>query len=156
MDQIVDAWTGLGAWRWLALAALLFAAELATGTAYLLWLSVAAVMTALVVALPGQTNFASELVLYAVFAIGSTVFGRRFFKPSMIKSDQPDLNSPSQRHIGARAVAVSDFAGGEGRVSLGDTQWSAQTLDGSSPTNGAVLQVVSVDGTTLQVQLTQS
>ena len=153
MDQFIDAWTGLGAWRWLALAALLFAAELSTGTAYLLWLSAAAVMTALVVALPGEINFALELLLFGVFSIASTVFGRRFLRPSMIKSDQPELNAPSQRHIGARAVAVADFAGGEGRVSLGDTQWSAKTADGSSPVNGTSLQVLSVHGTVLHVQI---
>jgi inner membrane protein len=152
MDQVIDAWTGFGAWRWLALAALLFAAELATGTAYLLWLSAAAVMTALVVALPGELNVAFELLLFGVFAIASTIVGRKFFPPGMIKSDQPDLNAPGQRHIGARAVAVSDFAGGEGRVALGDTQWNAQTSDGSSPRNGAGLLVTSVDGTTLHVR----
>ncbi len=152
MDQLIEAWSGLGAWSWLALAALLFAAELATGTAYLLWLSAAAVLTALVVALPGNFNFAFELLLFSVFSIASTVFGRRIFKPGMIKSDQPDLNAPGQRHVGARAVAVDDFAGGEGRVALGDTQWSAQTLDGTSPKHGAGLLVLSVDGTTLQVR----
>ena len=152
MDQLLEAWSGLGAWRWLALAALLFAAELATGTAYLLWLSAAAVLTAFVVALPGEVNFAVELLLFGVFSIASTVFGRRVFQPGIMKSDQPDLNVPDQRHIGARAVAVADFSGGEGRVSLGDTQWSAHTSDGTSPKNGAVLTVLSVDGTTLNVR----
>ena len=152
MDQVLDAWMTLGAWRWLALAALLFAAELATGTAYLLWLAAAAVMTAAVIALPGEINFALELLLFGVFSIASTVFGRRFIKPSLIKSDQPHLNAPALRHVGARAIAVSDFVGGEGRVALGDTQWSAQTLDGSSPKLGTGVQVVSVRGTVLNVQ----
>ena len=152
MDQLLEAWTGFGAWRWLALAALLFAAELATGTAYLLWLSAAAVLTAAMVALPGEFNFAIELLLFGVFSIASTVFGKRFFKPSLIKTDQPDLNSPGQRHIGARVVAVGDFQGSDGRVSLGDTQWSAHSLDGTSPQNGAGLMVVFVDGTTLHVR----
>jgi inner membrane protein len=155
MDQIIDAWSGLGAWRWLAIAALLFAAELATGTAYLLWLSAAAVLTALVVALPGEVNFALELLAFGVFSIASTIFGRKFFKPDMIKSEQPDLNAPELRHIGARAVAVGDFAGGEGRVSLGDTQWSAITQDGSNPSVGAGLIVSAVDGTTLRVRLAE-
>jgi inner membrane protein len=152
MDQFFDAWMSLGAWRWLALAALLFAAELATGTAYLLWLSAAAVATAIIVALPGEINFALELVLFGMFSIASTVFGRRFFKPSLIKSDQPDLNAPMQRHIGARAIVVDDFRGGEGRVALGDTQWSARMLDGTSPSQGTGLSVVSVEGNILNVQ----
>jgi inner membrane protein len=152
MDQFLDAWMTLGAWRWLALAALLFAAELATGTAYLLWLAAAAAMTAFVVALPGEMGVAMQLLLFGIFSIASTVFGRRLFKPNMMQSDQPNLNAPAQRHIGARAIAVADFAGGHGRVSLGDTQWSAQTLDGTSPANGAGLQVLAVDGTTLHVQ----
>jgi inner membrane protein len=152
MDQFIDTWTGLGFWRWFALAALLFAVELTTGTAYLLWLSAAAVMTGIVIALPGEINFATELLLFGVFAIGSTLFGRRFFPPSAITSDQPDLNNPMLRHIGARAVAIGDFSGGQGRVALGDTQWGAQTRDGSNPSDGTGLEVVSVNGTTLYVQ----
>lgn len=152
MDALFDMWTYAGAWRWLALAAILFAAELLTGTAYLLWLSAAAVMTAIVVALPGNINFAVELVVFSGFAIASTIFGRRVFKPDTFVSDQPDLNDPEHRHVGARAVAVSNFIGGEGRVSLGDTQWSALTLDGTNPLNGAGLKIISVDGTVLKVQ----
>jgi inner membrane protein len=152
MDQFIEAWAGFGAWRWLALAALLFAAELATGTAYLLWLSAAAVMTAAVVALPGDVGVAAQLLLFGMFSIASTVFGRKLFKPGSIPSDQPSLNEPEQRHIGARAIAVTNFAGGHGRVALGDTQWSAQTVDGSSPLNGAGLLVLAVDGTMLHVQ----
>jgi inner membrane protein len=152
MDQFIDAWAGFGTWRWLALAALLFAAELATGTAYLLWLSAAAVMTAVVVALPGELGIAAQLLLFSLFSIASTVFGRKIFRPGSIQSDQPSLNEPEQRHIGARAVAVADFAGGQGRVALGDTQWSAQTLDGTSPLTGAGLLVLAVDGTTLHVR----
>jgi inner membrane protein len=153
MDHVFETIAGLGAWRWLALAALLFAAEMATGTAYLLWLSAAAVATAIVVALPGETGIALELAAFGAFSIASTLVGRRFFKPGMTASDQPDLNNPEQRHLGARVVAVADFAGGEGRVSLGDTQWQAQTLDGSSPHLGAGLKVVSVAGTTLHVKV---
>jgi inner membrane protein len=152
MEQIIETLAGAGAWRWLALAALLFAAELMTGTAYLLWLSAAAVLTAMVIALPGEISIATELLLFAIFAIASTLFGRKAFKPGTFKSEQPSLNAPEQRHIGSRAVAVTDFAGGEGRVALGDTQWSAQTLDGSSPPDGAGLVVVSVHGTVLHVR----
>ncbi|MEN9873144.1 MAG: hypothetical protein RL186_41 [Pseudomonadota bacterium] len=152
MEHIIEAWSGFGAWRWLALAALLFAAELATGTAYLLWLAAAAVLTAAVVALPGDINAAGQLLLFGMFSIASTVFGRRVFKPGTFKSDQPSLNDPEQRHVGARAVAVVDFAGGQGRVALGDTQWSAQTLDGTSPPNGSGLLVMAVEGTMLHVQ----
>jgi inner membrane protein len=151
MDQIVATLLDLGAWRWLALAAVLFTIELATGTAYLLWLSAAAVMTAALSALPGQTGIAFELVLFGAFSIGSTLIGQKFFKPAAIESEQPDINNPMQRHLGAHVIAIGNFAGGQGRVSLGDTQWSAQTLDGSSPTDGVGLKVIRVEGTILHV-----
>lgn len=152
MGQVMEFWSSFGFFSWLALAAVLFAIELTTGTAYLLWLSAAAVMTALYVALPLPSGIALELVVFGVFAIASTMVGQRYFKPGAIKSDQPNLNDPERQHLGARTIAVGDFAGGVGRVSLGDTQWSAQTTDGSSPTDGAGLKVVSVDGTTLRVK----
>jgi inner membrane protein len=153
MDQIVEMVSGMGAWRWLALAALLFAAEMLTGSAYLLWLSAAAVATAALVALPGDPGLGEQLFAFGLFSIASTVVGRKFFKPGLIVSDQPNLNEPEQRHIGAPVVAMTDFVGGQGRVALGDTQWSAQTLDGSSPGTGANLKVISVEGTLLYVEL---
>jgi inner membrane protein len=151
MDQIIATLAGLGAWRWLALAAILFAIEMSTGTAYLLWLSAAAALTAAFVALPGQTSFAVELAMFGAFSIASTLIGQKFFKPVAIESDQPDINNPMQRHLGAHVVAIGNFAGGEGRVSLGDTQWSAQTPDGTNPNDGDGLKVVGVEGTTLRV-----
>jgi membrane protein implicated in regulation of membrane protease activity len=152
MDQLIEAWTGVGAWRWLAIAALLFAIEMATGTAYLLWMSAAAAITAVAVAIIGEFNFAVELLLFGLFAMASTFIGKRFFAPRMVISDQPDLNQPERRHIGARAVAVTVFSGGEGRAKMGDSVWSAVMLDGANPAIGAGLEVVRVDGTVLHVK----
>jgi inner membrane protein len=151
MEALIDAWQGFGAWRWLAIGALLLAAEFATGTAWLLWLAAAAGLTAILVALPIPTSFTTELLAFGAFALGTTAFGRRFFPPNAIKSDQPLLNQPNSRALGASVVVVSDFVGGEGRVKMGDTEWQAVTLDGASPKAGAQLQVLAMDGARLKV-----
>jgi membrane protein implicated in regulation of membrane protease activity len=53
--------------------------------------------------------------------------------------------------VGMRVKAVTDFDTGLGRVQVGDTQWRASIQDGN-PSAGAKLRVVSVKGTTLQVE----
>ena len=149
---MIDNLTGFGPWGWLALGAILLAAELMTGTAYLLWLASAAAMTAALVALPGDLSLTSQLILFSVLALGTTAVGRRVFKPAAEPTDQPSLNAPQDRHIGARVIAVAPFENGLGRVRMGDTEWAAEALDGGPIAAGMALVVTRAEGAKLLVQ----
>jgi membrane protein implicated in regulation of membrane protease activity len=152
MDQIADFWNGLGAWRWLSIAAVLVGVEIATGSSWFLWLAVAAGLMAAVVALPGDLSLASELIAYAGLALATTIAGRRLLPSSLFRSDAPALNDPGARLIGSRAVAVADFVHGEGRVRLGDTEWRGLIEGaGRDAPAGAALEVVGVEGGTLRL-----
>lgn len=152
MDAVFEAWSALGAWRWLIIAALLFGTELLTGTTWLLWLSVAAGLMAGVVALAPGLPLAAELVGFGGLALAATFVGRRVMDPGALgRSSGAQLNAPEDRLAGARAVAAGRFSGGEGRARLGDTEWRAVTTDGSDPAAGSALLVSRVDGATLIV-----
>ncbi|WP_085340455.1 NfeD family protein [Aquidulcibacter paucihalophilus] len=151
MDALSSNWAGLGALIWLGLGAVLMAAELLTGTAYLLWIATAAALTAALAFLFPGASLPVQLVAFALFALATTVLGRRFFKPDTAPSEDPTLNSPLQRHIGQKAIAVDGFVSGTGRVRLGDTEWAAKTLDDADPASGSVLVVTGVEGAVLHV-----
>ncbi len=62
------------------------------------------------------------------------------------------LNGPDAGLIGATCRAVT-FAGGQGRVLLGDGAWPARLANGALPypAEGTVMLVVGLEGTTLVV-----
>jgi len=69
-----------------------------------------------------------------------------------MKSDEPsDTNNPVRTMVGRRVVAFSDFDNGEGRVTVGDTQWKARSDVGELKT-GDKLVITAVVGATLVVE----
>jgi membrane protein implicated in regulation of membrane protease activity len=151
MEALTNNWAGFGALTWLGIGAALLAAELLTGTAYLLWIATAAALTAALAAIFPEASLPLQMVAFALFALATTVAGRSFFRPDTTPSEDPNLNSPLQRHIGQTSVAVDNFVGGMGRVRLGDTEWAAKTYDGAEPASGSVLVVTGVEGAVLHV-----
>ena len=151
MEAFTSSWAGFGALTWLGIGAALLAAELLTGTAYLLWIATAAALTAALAFLFPDASLPLQLVAFALFALATTVGGRRFFKPDTTPSEDPTLNAPLQRHIGQQAIAGDGFVSGAGRVRLGDTEWAAKTQDKADPDSGSVLVVTGVEGAVLHV-----
>jgi inner membrane protein len=142
-------------WIWLGLAALFLIAELTTNLTYTLWLAVAAGLTGAITLIAPGLPVEGQLVVFAALAISVTVAGRRWFKPRLELSPEAlAINAPSHRLLGATAVAVADFSGGAGRVRHGDTEWAASTA-GPDPAAGDILEVVAVNGATLDVRQRQ-
>lgn len=131
------AWTGAG-------LVLLLAEVLAPGF-FMMWLGLAAVGTgaatwAAGLAFPWQAGVA------AVLAVLLCAVGR---KVGRVRA--PHVNTQHSGLIGRRATVLS-FDRGEGRVRVGDSDWSARMADGSPPPGAhAALRVVGVAGTVLLV-----
>ena len=127
-------------WFWLALGAVILAAELSTGTGWMLWPAVTAAVTALLtLVLP--PDIAIHLVVYAVLTIAATLTARRYL-PRNISGDGPDINDNITRLIGLRGEAASIFAEGRGRVQVEGKEWDALSDDALIP--GKAVQVVEV------------
>ncbi|HEY5105841.1 MAG TPA: NfeD family protein [Caulobacteraceae bacterium] len=130
-------------WVWLAIGAAFLAAELATGSGWLLWPAGSAAIvafTALAIRLGGL----GELALFAAATIVTTYVGRRFM-PSA-PSGGLDINDAQSRLVGRQAEAAAAFAAGLGRVFVDGKEWAAE-LDGPGPVAaGAKLEVVAVLG----------
>ena len=56
------------------------------------------------------------------------------------------------RAVGKRATVIEGFAGGQGRVRLGDTEWGAETVDGTNPAKGEFVVVDAPKGNGLLVR----
>ena len=155
MDAMYDLLWPLSAWHWLAFALILLSIEMALGTFDLLWIAIAAGITAIFAAIApaGLSEWQGQLIFFAVAATGLVVLGRTVFAGMRkLTKEHPTLNKRMDRAIGQRGVVLADFVGGSGRVKLGDTNYSAETLDGSNPTVGTGIIVEETSGNVLRIK----
>jgi len=147
---IVSIFEGMNATRWGLLGLALFGLELITGTTYILWPATAAIILGvLVFFLP--LAWEMQFVLFFILSIVLLVAGHRYLRPMMKSGEPTEVNDPGQAMLGRRVTAFTDFENGQGRVTLGDTQWSAST-DANNPKIGDALVITSVAGTRLIVE----
>lgn len=131
-------------WMWLALAALVLAVEIVTGTGWLLWPSVSAMVTGGIAALNPPFGWPGHIVVFAALTIISTLASRRFLPP--LSTQGPDVNDQSARLIGMSGSVVDDFVAGHGRVLVGGAEWVAQSADESPLIGGARVTVEAIEG----------
>jgi membrane protein implicated in regulation of membrane protease activity len=149
MEVITDFYAAHPFWTWMALAAVLLAIEVSTGTGYLLWASGSAAIIALITALlPG--GFAVELGLFAALTVVTSLLGERFLPRGLASG--PDINDNVARLVGAHGVAVTAFEGGRGRVSIDGKEWPALAEGEALPLPGQRVEVTSASGVVLKVR----
>ena len=145
--QMLESMSGT---KWLILGVLLLVLEVVTGTTYILWPAVAALIVG-IIAFVLPMAWEMQFLLFFILSGILLVVGHKFVRPKMKGGEPSELNDRARSMVGMRVKAVADFDTGMGRVQVGDTQWRASIVDGN-PVSGAELRVVSVKGTTLQVE----
>jgi membrane protein implicated in regulation of membrane protease activity len=136
-------------WAWLILAALFAIAELVTPGMFLIWLALAAAATGLVTLVTGVA-FPAQILLFALFSLGSVLSARKWFASNSVESSDPLLNDRSARLVGRTVTVVAAIENGEGQVRVGDGVWPCRGPD--APV-GTRVRVVGADGTCLKVLL---
>ncbi|HEY1880263.1 MAG TPA: NfeD family protein [Caulobacteraceae bacterium] len=131
-------------WGWMAVGAVFLAIEVATGSGWLLWPAGSAALTGFITLIFPTMNQPEQIAVFGVLTIASTYVGRRYLRGA--RASGTDVNDPLLRLVGHRGEAVTDFAGGDGRVFVDGKEWSAM-LDGAGPLSmGAKVEVVAVLG----------
>ncbi len=147
---MLDLLAQMKASYWIILGVGLLILELVTGTTYILWPAIAALIVG-VLAFAGIFGWEIQFVLFFIISTVLLFVGHTHFRPRMKGGEPSDLNDRARSMVGMRVRAVTDFELGEGRVQVGDTQWRARVREGN-PKSGAELRVRSVKGTTLNVE----
>ncbi|CAN5326824.1 NfeD family protein [soil metagenome] len=136
-------------WGWLAVAALFLAAELATGSGYLLWPSAAAGITGVLKLVGAPLTIEMQVALFAVLTFAGIYGARRLWPARGHAEPAHNLNDQKQRLIGREGEAV---ATGDGRVFVDGKEWAAELEGGGQPAPGARVRVTAVlGGARLQV-----
>lgn len=142
-------------WIWFGIGLAFFGLEIATMSLFLIWVGLAALLTAAVTFAAPGTPMPAQMALFAALGLALTVAGRSYFAARRApESDRPDLNRRGTQMVGRRVSAIADFERGEGAVAIDDGQWSARLAPDQS---GAVaagdeLLIAAVEGATLVVK----
>jgi hypothetical protein len=150
MGALADLYAAHPFWSWAGLGAALLAAEVMTGSGWLLWAAASAVATAAACAafaLPAPT----ALLIYALLTIASTLLARRYL-PHRAQAAHADFNDTARRLMGARGATATPFAGRSGRVMVEGKEWAAELEDGGPMEAGADIEVTGVHGARLTVR----
>jgi membrane protein implicated in regulation of membrane protease activity len=135
-------------WWWLIFAALLGIAEVILPGVFLIWIAVAAAVTGLV-ALVLPVPIPLQILIFAILCVVAVWGGRRWYIDNPVDSADPLLNDRTARLIGETVTVVEAIEGGQGRVKVGDSVWSARGADAPP---GARVRVVAAEGTVLRVE----
>ncbi len=151
MGGIGQFFINLGAWNWFVLAVALLVAETIIPGIHFMWFGMAAIIVgSLALALGDMLPWEWQLALFGAISITSVWLTRFYWRPRPVDSDQPTLNVRGSNYIGQVVQVETTFAGGRGRVRVGDTVWLAQgpgEIDA-----GESVRITGVDGTVLIVE----
>ncbi len=151
MDMFAHWILDVGPYHWLALAALLIGLEMVMPTQYLIWPGIAAAVTGLVAALV-VIGWPGQIAIFGVLSIVLVVGSHYLPQAAALTGGAATLNQRTDQMIGRTATVAEDFHNGHGSVTVGDTRWSAHSVDGSDFAAGTKVEIVSAESTLLKVK----
>lgn len=157
MTGISDLLWNLGPWNWVILAVALFVLETVLPGVNLLWFGLAAmIIGAVAIAFADFSPEAAalftwqwQLVAFALLAIATVFFVRRYASSAAGPSDEPGLNTRALRYVGRVFTVAEPIVDGRGKVRVGDGLWLAEGPDMPA---GTRVKVVGVSATVLIVE----
>jgi membrane protein implicated in regulation of membrane protease activity len=136
---------------WWILALLLIGGEVLLPGYFLLWIGLAAAAVGVVLLVVPPLGLLIQAVLFALLAFAACVLYARVLRPKLDKSEpgSETLNRRGERMIGQRYELIEPIINGRGKARVGDGQW---LVNGPDLPLGSLVEVIAVDGTTLQVR----
>jgi len=140
---------GLSPWHWLSAAVLLLVIDMLIGSYYLLWVSFAAFLVALLQWAFGF-GWEAQMVVFTVTSVLSVIAWYVYDKKRDKTKPRPTLNKRGHQYIG-RTFQLSDaIINGVGKIKVDDSSWKVKGED--APINTPV-KVIDIDGTVLIVEI---
>ena len=136
---------------WWILAVLLIGGEVLLPGYFMLWIGLAsAAMGVLLWLVPGM-GILAQAIVFSLLAIAFCVLYARVLRQRLERSEPGSerLNRRAEQMIGQRYVLVEAIVNGRGKARVGDSQW---LVAGPELPLGTTVEVVAVDGSTLQVR----
>lgn len=140
-------------WMWGAIGLILLAVEMATGTFYVLWFGVAALLLAVITWLAPNMSQAAQLFLFSVLSIGALFVWRTYYKKTSLNSRVGQAQGEEIGRVGVIIEPVSAMQNGRIQFAqgvMGSREWTAIANEAIEVGTQAI--VVAVEGNTLRVK----
>ena len=148
IETFIETLAPSSPWFWLSFGVIMAAIEMIVPGFFLMWLALAAIVTGLLtLVLP--IGFPLQLTIFAVLAIIIVYAARRWILQNPIQSDDPMLNDRAGRMVGEIVTVVVAIENGQGRVTIGDSEWSVK---GDDAATGARVRIIGNKGSLLLVE----
>ena len=136
---------------WWILALLLIAGEVLLPGYFLLWIGLAAAAMGVVLWVVPWLSLLVQALLFALLALAACFVYAKWLRPGLERRTPGSerLNRRGEQMIGQRYVLVEPILNGRGKARVGDGQW---LVSGPDLPLGSTVEVVAVEGTTLQVR----
>lgn len=136
---------------WWILAVLLIGGEVLLPGYFLLWIGLAAAAVGAVLLVVPPLGLLVQAVLFALLAFAGCVLYARVLRPRLDRHEpgSETLNRRGVRMVGERYELIEPIVNGRGKARVGDGQW---LVSGPDLPVGTLVEVLAVDGTTLQVR----
>jgi membrane protein implicated in regulation of membrane protease activity len=135
-------------WLWMIGGVVLLIAEIIAPGFFLVFVGAAAMATGAFALLFGLGT-AAQLALFALYALLAVMVGRRVYANAATNGGDPLLNDRSARLVGKVVTVVAAVDEHNGRVRVGDGEWSAR---GGPAAPGERVRITGVDGNCLNVE----
>jgi inner membrane protein len=136
------------AWGWGILGVLLMVLELLAPASFMLWIGLAALITAFLVGVFGLSWQAAFLV-FGVLCVASVLLGKRLMGQKAHVEAGATFNDRGALLVGQTFALSHPIVGGVGQLKIADSVWRITGVDAPI---GTQIRVDSLDGTTLVVK----
>ena len=136
-------------WHWWVAGIILVILEMLAPMGHTLWLGISAMIVGTLLWLFPGLDWKLQMLIFAVLSIISVLLYKRFMGDKPQITDSPDLNRRADRYIGRVFTIEEPIVNGIGKIKVDDSTWR---VSGSDQPAGTTVKVVSVNGSTLQVE----
>jgi len=136
---------------WLAFGAFLAIIELLMPGIFLVFIAAGAALTGVTVLVFPDIPLVAQIAIFAALSAVAVAIGRRWYLTNPVESSDPMLNDRVARMIGEVVTVAEPIVAGEGRVRVGDGEWTARGPDAPA---GAHVRITGARGNTLDVEPT--
>jgi membrane protein implicated in regulation of membrane protease activity len=138
----------LGPWNWFILGVVLLVLETVIPGVHFLWFGIAAFIIGLL-AFALDLAWQWQVLAFALLSVAALFWVRKYARPDVAISDQPDLNVRGQQYIGRSLVVDQAIQNGRGKARVGDSLWA---VEGPDTPAGERVKVTGAKGTVLVVE----
>ncbi len=130
-------------WIWFIIATVLFIIEILSGTVFLLWTAISAVIVGGLAYFFPDLLQTTQAIIFALLAFLSIAVTKLVLKNKHHFQPKFQLNERGTDYIGKTYVLENPITRGTGQIKIDDTYW---TLHGPDLPAGSEIKIVAMDG----------